>query len=152
MPRGQIAVWSQLLRLQDSIERTVTCIMCFTSNREALRRLISTVFGVFSCECVLCLALSTVAEADDIKAGQSERKGGQVTPTEMTVQRPWGHFIQGDVVRVDHGNYFVKDKNGKNFRLATDSTTQVMGEFKTGDRILAKVIDQNHVLSIIPAP
>ena len=114
--------------------------------------LISTVFGVFSCGCVLCLGLSTVAEADDIKAGQSERKGGQVTPTEMTVQKPWGYFIQGDVVRVDHGNYFVKDKNGKNVRLATDTTTQVMGEFKKGDRILAKVIDQNHVLSIIPAP
>ena len=100
--------------------------------------LISTVFGVFSCGGVLCLALSTVAEADDIKAGQSERKGGQITPTEMAVQNPWGHFIQGHVVRVDHGNYFVKDKNGKNVRLATDTTTQVMGESKKGDRILAK--------------
>jgi len=110
------------------------------------------VFGVFSCGCVLCLGLSTVAEADDIKAGQSERKSGQATAKEMTVQKQWGHFIQGDVVRVDHGNYFVKDKNGKNVRLATDTTTQVMGEFKKGDRILAKVIDQNHVLSIIQAP
>lgn len=114
--------------------------------------LIPKVFVVFSCGCVLCLALSTVAEADDIKASQSKKKGGQATPTEMTVQKQWGHFIQGEVVRVDHGNYFVKDKNGKNVRLATDPMTQVMAEFKKGDRVLAKVIDQNHALSIIPAP
>lgn len=56
------------------------------------------------------------------------------------------------MVRVEHGNYFVKDKDGKKVRLETDSTTQLMGEIKKGVRILGKVNDQNHALSIIPAP
>ena len=93
-----------------------------------------------------------MAESDDLKAVQADRKDGQTIPKEIPVQKQWGHFIQGDVVRVDHGNYFVKDKNGKNVRLATDTTTQVAGEFKKGDRILAKVTDQNYALSIVPAP
>ncbi|MEP6958563.1 MAG: hypothetical protein ABI980_07510 [Nitrospirota bacterium] len=113
---------------------------------------ISKVVGVLSCGFLLCLGLSIAAQAEDMKAGQSERKGGQADQKEMTVQKQWGHFIQGDVVRVEHGNYFVKDKDGKKVRLETDSTTQLMGEIKKGDRILAKVTDQNHALSIIPAP
>ena len=101
---------------------------------------------------VLCLGLSIAAEAGDMKAGQSEKKGGPTDQKEMPQVKEWGHFIQGDVMRVDHGIYFVKDQNGKNIRLATDHTTQVMGEFQKGDRILARVTDQNHALSIIPAP
>jgi hypothetical protein len=70
----------------------------------------------------------------------------------MPAQKQWGHLIQGDVMRVDHGNYFVKDKNGKNVRFATDTTTQMVGEFKKGDRFLTKMTDQIHALSIIPVP
>jgi hypothetical protein len=32
--------------------------------------------------------------------------------------------------------------------LTTDKTTQMMGQLKKGDRIEAKVTDQNHALSI----
>jgi hypothetical protein len=39
-------------------------------------------------------------------------------------------------------------KDGKEVRLHTDKTTQMMGEIKKGDRIAAKVNEQNHVLSI----
>jgi len=39
-------------------------------------------------------------------------------------------------------------KDGKEVRLHTDKTTQMMGEIKKGDRIEAKVNDQNHALSI----
>ena len=101
---------------------------------------------------VLCLGLSIAAEAGEMKAGQSEKQGGPAEQKEMTLPKDWGHFIQGSVLRVDQGTYFVKDLNGKNLRLATDHTTQVMGEFKKGDHILAKVTSQNHALSIIPAP
>ena len=115
-------------------------------------RSIPKVVGVMSCGFVLCIGLSYPAQAEDMKAGLSERNGGQATQQDITVQQQWGHFIQVDVLRVEHGNYVVKDKDGKNVRLKTDHTTQVMGEFKKGDRILAKVTDQNHALSIIPAP
>ena len=112
-------------------------IRCAPWIDEALMGLIPKTVGVLSYGGVLCLGLST--EGDDLTAGQSERTGGQANPKEMPVQKQWGHFIQGDVMRVDHGNYFVKDKNGKNVRSATDTTTQVVGEFKKGDSILAKV-------------
>ena len=115
-------------------------------------RAIPKVARILSGGVVLCLGLSTTVEAGDMKAAQSEKQGGLVDQKEMALPQDWGHFIQGDVVRVDHGTYFVKDQSGKNVRLSTDHTTQVMGEFRKGDHILAKVTNQNHVLSIIPAP
>jgi len=39
-------------------------------------------------------------------------------------------------------------KDGKEVRLHTDKTTEMMGEIKKGDRIEAKVNDKNHALSI----
>jgi hypothetical protein len=39
-------------------------------------------------------------------------------------------------------------KDGKEVRLHTDKTTQMMGEIKKGDRIEAKVNKKNHALSI----
>jgi Cu/Ag efflux protein CusF len=56
--------------------------------------------------------------------------------------------IKGELFRVEDGNYFVKVKDGKEVRLHTDKTTQMMGEIKKGDRIEAKVNEQNHALSI----
>jgi len=54
------------------------------------------------------------------------------------------------VVRVEYGNYTVKQKDGTEVILHTDNTTQMMGQIKKGDRIEAKVNDQNHALSISP--
>jgi hypothetical protein len=56
--------------------------------------------------------------------------------------------ITGELVRVEYGDYFVKGQDGKEVRLTTDKTTQMMGQIKKGDRIEAKVTDQNHALSI----
>ena len=39
-------------------------------------------------------------------------------------------------------------KDGKEVRLHTDNTTQRVGEIKKGDRIEAKVNEQNHALVI----
>jgi len=60
--------------------------------------------------------------------------------------------ITGELVRVKDGNYFVKVKGGKEVRLHTDKTTQMAGEVKKGDRIEAKMNDQNHALSIRSVP
>ena len=62
-----------------------------------------------------------------------------------------GLIIQGDVVRVEQGHYFVKEKDGKEVRLQTDMATQV-GRIKQGDHIVATVDEENHALSIHSVP
>jgi hypothetical protein len=97
------------------------------------------VVGVLSCGVLLCLGLSNAASgADEIK--------------DMTVKKPAGHIIQGDVVRVEYGNYVVKQRDGKEVRLETDNTTQMMGQIRKGDRIVATVNDQNHAMSMRSVP
>ena len=111
------------------------------------------VAGVLSCGFLLCLGLSNAASAvDDMKAGQSEGKGGPADQKEMIFLKQKFHIIQGDVVRVEYGTYFVKEKDGKEVRLETNNKTQMMGQIKQGDRIEAKVNDQNHALSIVAVP
>jgi hypothetical protein len=104
------------------------------------------IVGGVLCSVLLCLGLSNAASAaDDMKPG------GQTDQKDMTVQKQ-SHTIQGNVVRVEYGEYLVKDKNGQEVRLHTDKTTQMMGQIKKGDRVVAKVNDQNHALSIVSVP
>ena len=107
------------------------------------------VVGVLSCGLLLSLGLSLAAQAEDMKAGQSEGKGGQADQQEMTSQKQV-HYIRGNVVRVEYGSYVVKQKDGTEVILATDNKTQMMGQIKKGDRIEAKVNEKNRVLSISP--
>ena len=44
---------------------------------------IPTVIGILSCGFLLCLGLSTATQAEDMKAGQSERNGGQAAQQDM---------------------------------------------------------------------
>jgi hypothetical protein len=120
------------------------------------------VVGVLSCGFLLCLGLSNAAQAEHAPApsdlmktdAQSDRQGFQSDDDkqmhdEMGSNRAKGaKTIKGELFRVEDGNYFVKVKDGKEIRLHTDKTTQMMGEIKKGDRIEAKVNDQNHALSI----
>jgi hypothetical protein len=91
--------------------------------------------GVLSCGFLLCLGLSTAAHA-----GQADETGGSRLERAKT--------ITGELLRVEYGEYVVKGQDGKEIRLTTDKTTQMMGQLKKGDRIEAKVTDQNHALSI----
>lgn len=120
------------------------------------------IVGVLSCGFLLCLGLSNAAQAEHAPApsdlmktdAQSDRQGFQSDDDkqmneEMGSNRAKGtKTIKGELFRVEDGNYFVKVKDGKEVRLHTDKTTQMMGEIKKGDRIEAKVNDQNHALSI----
>jgi len=93
------------------------------------------VAGVLSCGFLLCLGLSTAAyagKADETGASRLER----------------AKTIKGELLRVEYGDYVVKEKDGKEVRLTTDKTTQMMGQISKGDRIEAKVNDQNHAFSI----
>src|SRR4029077_19512276 len=119
---------------------------CSPLTQEALMVAIPKVVGVLSCGVLLCLGLSNAASgADEMKAGQADQK-------DMTVKKPAGHIIQGDVVRVEYGHYVVKQKDGKEVRLETDNTTQMMGQIRKGDRIVATVNDQNHAMSMRSIP
>jgi hypothetical protein len=60
--------------------------------------------------------------------------------------------IKGDLVNIDYGDYIVKDKDGQEFHVHLTKKTQVMGQIKKGDRVEAKVDDQNNVLLIRSLP
>jgi len=93
------------------------------------------VVGVLSCGFLLCLGLSTAAHA-----GQADETGGSRLERAKT--------ITGELLRVEYGEYVVKGQDGKEIRLTTDKTTQMMGQLKMGDRIEAKVTAQRLALVI----
>jgi hypothetical protein len=122
----------------------------------------SKIVGVMSCGFLLCLGLSNAAQAgnaasaqDEMKADQSDRRQGGQEAGEQQMsdemkggQSKDGKMIKGEVLRVEGDNYFVKGQDGKEVRMHIDKTTEKIGSFKLGDRIEAKVNDENHALSI----
>ncbi len=122
------------------------------------------IVGVLSCGFLLCLGLSSVAQAEHAPAPsdlmktdtQTDRQGFQsdddkqktVNDEKGTNRADDAKTITGELFRVRDGNYFVKVKGGEKVRLHTDKTTEMMGEIKKDHRIEAKVNDQNHALSI----
>ena len=110
-----------------------------------------------ACGFLLCLGLSNAAQAEEkppaaerMKPDPSaDRKGslpGLVKSNEDTLQGI--NTIKGEVLRVDGENYVVHRSDGKEVSLHTDSTTQMTGNIRTGDRIEARVNAQRHALSI----
>jgi hypothetical protein len=95
------------------------------------------VVGVLSCGVLLCLGLSQAAHAAD-EVGPSRLEQAKV--------------IKGDLVRVDYSDYIVKDKDGQEVQVHLTKKTQVMGQIKKGDRVEAKVDDQNNALLIRSLP
>ena len=123
---------------------------------------VSKIVGLMSCGFLLCLGLSNAAQAehtpspsDVMKTDKtSDRQGFQgdddkQSNVKMEDSSAKGNkTIKGELFRIEGGHYFVKVKDGKEVRLHTDKTTQMTGEIKKGDRIEAKVNNQNHALSI----
>jgi uncharacterized membrane protein YcgQ (UPF0703/DUF1980 family) len=132
--------------------------------KEAPMVSIPKVVGVLSCSFLLCLGLSNAVQAEHAPGPSDVMKTDSVTDrqgfqsdddkqknvdNEKGSNRAEGaKTIQGELTRVEDGNYFVKVKDGKEVRLHTDKTTKMMGEIKKGDRIEAKMNNQNHALSI----
>ena len=75
--------------------------------------------------------------------------GGQ---KDMALQEHGIRVIQGEVLRVEGENYFVKGQDGREVRFHADTTTMKTEQIQSGDRIEAKVDDNNHALSLLPAP
>jgi hypothetical protein len=123
---------------------------------------ISRVVGILSCSFLLCLGLSNAAQAEHAPGPSDVMKTDSVTDQQgfqsdddkqKNVKKgsdsaKGAKTIKGELFRVEDGNYFVKVKDGKEVRLHTDKTTEMMGEIKKGDHIEAKVNDKNHALSI----
>jgi Cu/Ag efflux protein CusF len=112
------------------------------------------IIGVLSCGFVLGLGLSTVTQAAETSLAaermkpdaSADRKADLVKPDEDTVQGI--NTIKGEVLRIKGEHFYVRRSDGKEMHLHTKPTTQMMGEFKKGDHIEAKVTDQNNALSI----
>ena len=92
------------------------------------------------------------AHAQDTKAGQPERNSGYVEQKNMTMQTQGVSIIQGDVARVEGNTYFVKGQDGKEISLYADNTTMKISTIKPGDRVEVKIDQNNHALSMLPAP
>jgi len=91
------------------------------------------------------------ASADDMKAGQPESNTGH-TQQDMTTQTQGAYIVQGNVVRVEGDNYFVQGQDGREISLHADNTTMKTQTIKAGDRVEVKVDQNNHALSMFPAP
>jgi hypothetical protein len=114
------------------------------------------VVGLLSCGVVLCLGLfnaaqarTTASVADQMNAGQSDR-GDKMRDPMKGAWSKGGWMIRGEVLRIQGHNLFVKGGNGKQVRLHTDKTTQMMEKIQLGDRIEAKVNNQYHAMVIDP--
>ena len=92
------------------------------------------------------------AHAEDMKARQPERNSGSAEQQDRTMQTQGGTIIQGDVVRVEGDTYFVKGQDGKEISLPADTTTMKTNTIKAGDRVEVKIDENNHALSMLPAP
>ena len=120
------------------------------------------IVGAITCGFLLSLGLSHAEQADnaasavdEMKPDQSDQRQGvqEAGEKQKSDEMKGGHLkggktIKGEVLRVEYGNYVVKGEDGKEVRLQTDQTTQMMGQIRKGDRIEAKMNDQNHALSI----
>jgi translation initiation factor IF-1 len=91
------------------------------------------IVSVLSCGVLLCLGLSQAVHAA-VEEGANRLAQAKV--------------IKGDLVRVDYGDYIVKDKDGQEVRVHVTKKTQIMGQLSKGDRIEVKVTEQNNALSI----
>lgn len=123
---------------------------------------ISKIVVIYSCGFLLCLGLSNAAQAEHSPSPSNVMKTNEVTDRQTfqsdddlqkhgvreSSRAEGSEMIKGELVRVRDGNYFVKMKDGKEVRLQTDKTTQMMGEIQKGDHIEATVNNQNHALSI----
>jgi hypothetical protein len=97
------------------------------------------VVSVLSCGVLLCIGLSQAAYA-----GQAGEEGAS--------RLAQAKVIRGDLVRIDYGDYLIKEKDGQEVRLHISNKTQMMGQLKKGDRVEAKVDDQNNALTIRSLP
>ena len=126
---------------------------------------LSKVVSGMACAFLLCLGLSTAAQADNaataadkLKADQSDRRQGGQEAGEKQMHEMESDTstdsktITGEVLRVEGNDCFIKGQDGKEVRLHIDTTTLKARNIEPGERVEAKVDDKNHVLAILSGP
>ena len=113
----------------------------------------------FGCGFLVSLELlCNVARAEfmvpgaDGKAAHSKRTDGQDGQQELSIRQQGVHIIQGDVSSVEGDTYFIEELGGKELSLHADATTTKAEKIQIGDRIEAKVDENNRALSLLLAP
>ena len=92
------------------------------------------------------------AHSQDTRAGQPEKNTGFAEQQDRTLQTQGVSIIQGNVVRVEGDTYFVRGRDGQEISLHADTTTMKTEKIKPGDRVEVKIDQNNHALSMLPAP
>ena len=91
---------------------------------------------------------SSATRSEDMKSGYVQER--PIVQKEMHEQGV--RLIRGEVLRVEGENYVVKEQDGKEVSFRADTTTMKTDTIQFGDRIEAKIDDNNHALSLLPAP
>lgn len=95
---------------------------------------------------------SHTTQTDDMQSGQTQQSLGSLSHKEMASQGQGIRVIEGEVLRIEGENYFVRGQDGKEVRFHADTTTMKTEKIQAGDRIEAKVNENDHALSLLPAP
>lgn len=113
------------------------------------------IVGLVSCGFVLCLSLPNSAQAinnfaEELNEVKTEQHaGGQSNLAEKDEATLKGSpTIYGEILQVKHDKYLVRKYDGDVVRVHIDNNTQLNERLIQGDRIVAKVDDQRHVLLI----
>src|SRR6185436_13801084 len=88
---------------------------------------------------------SSATRSEDMKSGYVQER--PIVQKEMHEQGV--RLIRGEVLRVEGENYVVKEQDGKEVSFRADTTTMKTDTIQSGDRIEAKVDDNNHALSLL---
>ena len=110
------------------------------------------VIGVVSCGLLLSLGLSTAAQTEIFDRRQDSQEIGEKQIHQRDSRSTDGKIIQGEVIRVEGTDCFIKSQDGKEVRLHIDLATLKARNIEPGERIEAKVNDQNHVIAILSEP
>ena len=121
---------------------TITCAIPLTE--EAVMLPLPKVLGVVFCGSLLSIGLSTVAQTEVFAPPQS---GPGVGETPLQPMESAQSIIQGEVLRIEGNDCVIKGLDGKEVRLQIDLPILKARNIQPGDRIEAKVNNQNHVLS-----
>lgn len=113
---------------------------------------ISKLIGVMSCSLVLCVSLSTAAQAGMKHDPCAERNGEVPDRVKCATETREGiETVKGEVLRIEGDSVVVERFDGKLVYLHLDDTTKMGSFIGRGDHIEAKVRDvndQEHVLTI----
>lgn len=112
--------------------------------------LLSATVAIMSCGLLLCIG-DAASAADGMKVDQSvtTHAGLSVYRIKSEEGKQKGvQTIKGEVLRIEHETYFVKQHDGTQVLLEIDEMTQMTGNIGQGEQIEAKVNERNHALSI----